>query len=243
MNTTLVDFQLRSREILELAKQRDPKEFNSLDSELSMMTNLIESVYHDLVSCHRQVRLFYDKKPPISKPCDILEPKRIIVKTIEDVQETPLFYVSSINQYAINIGGILLRGNLLDIKSKQEAKKENNLTWMMCKNHNKCQTLTTERMCPYWHDPLQLLQLKKKGILSARRYHKYISRTRTALDTSWLFRKGPSCSSFSKWMGSKSLLERDDLLFALGNLRFHNDMKEYKQLLVHDLLVCLTFDV
>jgi len=244
----LQQYLLRSKEILSAAEQDKCHDtFLYLDDEMRIMTEHVEEVYRSMIEMHKKLRRLYAKKPPQIKPCDVLEPKRLIVRTLDEVEETPLFYVTSLNQYAINIGGTIVRGNLLSVKTKQEfhrAESSPQVSFLSCESGNGCKALHNSAnggpMCNYWHDPLALQKLRQEGKLSTRMYARYINRTPVALNTSWLYWKGPR-STFVKWMGSKDLQERDKLLGTIGDLQFKKNMAEYQRLLMHDLLVCLTF--
>jgi hypothetical protein len=167
--------------------------------------------------------------------------KIIPVNNIHDIPETPLYYISGLNQYAINIGGMLLRGNIGNIYNI--CKIANNPTditnLVYCKHKNQCKRLLSGLFCKYYHDPAELQQLKDSGMISATTY-KSQNKPRNFSNTSWIYTEYPENSSNEnmRHFGSRDTLRQYIQLAKIQkNSRTVQYKKNYADQCMHDILV------
>lgn len=106
-----------------------------------------------------------------------------IVYDIKSVKETPIYYVASLDQFAININGILYRGNVGNIL---ENELSNNKI-QNCKFQNKC---IKKSDCHFYHDPIIF-----NGSRDVKNFHY----------TSWNYGKG----KYNRRYGGLSTIEAD----------------------------------
>ena len=167
--------------------------------------------------------------------------KIISVDNVHDIPETPLYYISGLNQYAINIGGMLLRGNIGNIyNSGKITNNSTNITNLVyCKHKNQCQKLLSGQLCKYYHDPTELLQLKDSGVISATTY-KSQNKPRNFSNTSWLYTEYPekARNEHMRHFGSGDTLgQYIQLLKIQDNKRIALYKKNYTDQCMHDILV------
>ena len=81
-------------------------------------------------------------------PC--VNVKAITVSDINEIPNAHLYWVKNIGQFAININGTLLRGNIGNIYNKTDAFKKN---VRECRDYKKC--LSRVKPCNNFHDPLK----------------------------------------------------------------------------------------
>ena len=149
----------------------------------------------------------------------------IPVKHIETSSEMPvndLYYIRDIKQYAINIGGILIRGNLsnlVDYKTEQSAE---------CEYGINCKSFAKNTVCPYYHDPTDFVHhnLPVPDI------------TRNFTIGSWIYSKKKTPKTyFNRHIGSKDRLHYD--LSTLKRVQYREEIYNREGQLIHDLLIYL----
>ena len=111
-----------------------------------------------------------------------------IVYDINSVKETPIYYVSSIDQFAININGVLYRGNVGELLSSEYSNNK----LQHCKFQNNC---IKKSECQYYHDPLIF-----EGSRDRKNFHY----------TAWNYGKG----KYNRRYGGLSTIETD--LYNIG---------------------------
>ena len=93
-----------------------------------------------------------DKKTVVG---DIVLP----IKTVETEIQIPVshvYYISSLKQYAINIAGVIVKGNLGNIVEYQTNHSSN------CEYGIKCKSFNKDQPCNYYHPPEDYLKLGKE---------------------------------------------------------------------------------
>lgn len=141
----------------------------------------------------------------------------ITVKKLTDIPVSRLYYVEELNEYAFNINGINMNGNLCDI-SEYESPKSAHCRYMhKCKNMKKCQ---------YYHSPIDYIN---SGM-------EISTETRCFTVGSWIYNKNKN-NKFARHIGSKSNLEFD--LQRLKKIDLNTEIYNRKQQMVHDLLIYL----
>jgi len=152
-----------------------------------------------------------------------------VVETLEQIPDTPLYWVNSLQQFAISINGTILRGNIGNIYEKNTASGMFNIK--ECRNYEKC--LKRKRRCKYFHDPLKIKKMNAEAKDPIRNF----------TNSSWLFTSSPkNVKNINlRHIGNRNTLGNDLYLMKYdktypveANSRFYQTM--------HDLLVLLTMD-
>jgi hypothetical protein len=156
---------------------------------------------------------------------EIVKSIRILTKTVdllEDIPISPLYYVKSIEQYAFNINGITISGNLaniVDYPHEQSAR---------CEYGIKCKSFTKKVQCKYYHDYNDWLKLKLP----------VPEQTRSFTRGSFLYTnsKKPSCY-FTRHIGNKETILQD--LAMMKSRQYLDEINNREGQLIHDLLIYL----
>jgi hypothetical protein len=147
----------------------------------------------------------------------------IPAKIVQDISEIPvsnLYYVEPLKQFAINVDGVVIKGNLGNIV---EYKKENSAR---CEYGSECKSFTKNIECPYYHDPEDFIKHNKE----------VSDKTRNYTAGSWIYSRNKNPSTyFARHLGS-----RDKLLFDLNTLKkvqYHEEISNREGQLIHDLIL------
>jgi hypothetical protein len=166
---------------------------------------------------------------------------RIIeVANLRDIPECPIYYIKPYKQYALNIGGLILRGNIGNIYNSNMVSKNNtlpNLTY--CKHKNHCTKLLSGKSCKYYHDPADLVELKNSGLISESLYTNQC-KPRNFINTSWIYTEYPEKASNlnMRHFGSRDTLSHYISLAKIeDNPRFSIYYHNYADQCIHDILV------
>jgi hypothetical protein len=150
-------------------------------------------------------------------------------------------WVPSINQYYIKINNLILRGNLANIYDKKILLNDKIHAYQVkiCSKKNDCLNILTNVYCKYYHDPLELLELKNKGKITNEFYLQTIQYTRNFSNTAWIYSNSlkPYIKNNMRCIGSKSSLNNDiSMMKIVPNYECIDDMK---QQVMHDILILL----
>jgi hypothetical protein len=183
----------------------------------------------------------YTENATIDKTIFSTDNSKIIeVNFIEEIPETNIYWVSSIKQYAINIGGLILRGNIGTIYNSNIIKLNNNIhNLIYCKNHNSCKKILSGKLCKYYHDPQDLYYLKSIGLINSNLFDLQ-SQPRNFINTSWIYTDYPEKSSNTnmRHFGSRdSLLDYIQLAKLEKNSKNKIKHINYADQCIHDFLV------
>ncbi len=175
-----------------------------------------------------------DKDLGILKSLNPVESKELVkgisvpVKTVEfttDIPESSLYYVNETKQYAVNIAGIIIRGDLGNIV---EYQCENSAH---CEYGIDCNSFKTKKQCPYYHQPEDYIKQKLP----------VPERTKNFTAGSWLYSKTKTPRTyFTRHIGS-----RDRLIFDLNTIRtvqYREEIANREGQLIHDLLIYLVLN-
>lgn len=261
MNTTLQQYCVRAAEI----KSNISKEnctlisltnINNYMAELSTMQQyledtllLVKSAHNDLTMCQVQSNIIvqpdiiqkklYNDDMTISE--EFLEKAHtniVEVNSLLDIPEMPIYWVSSLKQYAVNLGGMVLRGNIGNIYNASMVSKNKNLSGLIyCKNGNSCDKILSGRPCKYYHDPLELQKLKTTGLVDQIGAQ---SNSRNFINTSWMYTEYPEKLSNAnmRHFGSRECLKQYIQLAKIeDNPRITTYCKNYADQCMHDILV------
>jgi hypothetical protein len=153
---------------------------------------------------------------------------------------THLTWIEELGQYSININNMVLRGNIGDIYNKKIINKGNVHTHQVaiCVHGNECRNVLSEKYCKYYHDPMELLQLKKQGKISDKYFQSIIKLKRNFSNTAWLYAPDNFINRHLRCIGSAATLDNDISILMLNNDK-KNIIETYKQQVMHDILVLL----
>ncbi len=138
------------------------------------------------------------------------------VATEEQIPIMNLYYIVPLKQYAINIGGIIIKGNLAEITEGSPTKKS-----FPCKKGPSCSEMRNG-MCPFFHEPEHYLKQNME-----------VKNDRVLSNVSWIY--DPKSNKSTRKIGGKSTLASD--LMTTHSLNTEISTREYQ--LIHDLLVLL----
>lgn len=263
MYTTLQQYCARASEIKSnISKENctliSLSNINNYMVELSTMQQYIEDTLSLVKTVHNELTVFQVQSNIIIQP-SIIQKKLynenmtigeeyleaaytniVEVNSLLDIPEIPLYWVSSLKQYAINIGGMILRGNIGNIYNASMVKKNKNLTGLVyCKNGNSCDKILYGRSCKYYHDPLELQKLKTAGLVNNDQLENQ-SNHRNFINTSWMYTEYPEkiANANMRHFGSRECLKQYIQLAKIeDNPRIETYCKNYADQCMHDILV------
>jgi len=99
-----------------------------------------------------------------------------VVRGLSELPMIHLYYVESIRQFALNINGVVIRGNIGDVHNKHTVNKNR----AECPSGVQCPSLLAGVACSFWHDPIHLSSLPRRvsALLDKRRVFDPIVRIR-----------------------------------------------------------------
>ncbi len=161
--------------------------------------------------------LFAEEKKQIAK--DISIPVKI-VENISDIPISNFYYINSLKQYAININGIIIKGNLgniVDYKDKFSSR---------CEYGAECKSFKKNMLCSYYHDPEDFIKNGKPIPDIERNF----------TTGSWIYSKTKTPKTyFCRHVGSKNRLIYD--LNTLKRVQYREEISNREGQLIHDLLI------
>lgn len=139
-----------------------------------------------------------------------------IVANLSDCLAVPIYYVKSINQYAININGMILRGNIGNVVDKHFTT----YCVKQCVHGNTCQKLLKNKRCGYFHDPLDLVAVQH--LIRPCVYKWYMTQ-------------------YQNFVSASKSVSQKDLALEIEKTKVLSDtLQPRKAQLMHDLLVANT---
>ena len=183
----------------------------------------------------------YTENAIINKDLFPNDNKKIIeINSIEEIPENPLYWIKPLKQYAINIGGLILRGNIGTIYNNNITKLNKNIPNLIyCKDKNTCKKILSGKLCKYYHDPQELYYLKTAGLITSN-FMELQSKSRNFINTSWIYTEYPENSSNSnmRHFGSyDTLVEFIQLAKLENNPNINLKYMNYADQCIHDILV------
>ena len=147
----------------------------------------------------------------------------IPIRTVATAKEIPvsnLYYVEEMKQYAINIEGIILRGDLCNITDYQTELSA------VCEYGISCKSFQKHTKCPYYHDPSDYIYHKQEIPTSRRNF----------TIGSWIYSKKKTPKTyFTRHLGSRDRLMYD--LATLKRVQYREEIYNREGQLIHDLLI------
>jgi hypothetical protein len=223
MNTQFNAYVERSKELLENKhKQKYEPEH---EHTYKAMISYIEQILHQL-------------KKDYMEYCSPNDEMTEIV----DIATSNLTWIPELNQYGLKINGILIRGNLANIYDKKIIYNKNVNTHQIvfCGDGNTCQKILKEEYCKFYHDPLDLLELKNQGKISKEFYKKHIVEyPRNFSNTSWIYCDDQNKKNkYMRIIGAKQNLDYDAKTLRLTDPIYYKQIiEDLKQQIMHDILV------
>lgn len=171
-----------------------------------------------------------------------------IVKNIDEIPNVPIYWVENINQFAVHINGVILRGNIGNIYTKKHIQKNVDVNQtIICRNGNACKNLTEEKngivkLCKFYHDPMDLLEAFKEKKISLETFTKYKILTRNYINTSWIYTElqHHNKNIMMRHFGSKNTLKHELELMKIDNSNINKIIIDnYRQQTMHDILVIM----
>jgi hypothetical protein len=158
-----------------------------------------------------------------TEPREIIRGVNINVKTVATTKEIPvctIYYVEEIKQFAININGIVIRGDLCNIVPYQKEKSA------ACEYGIECRSFKLKKQCPYYHDPADYLHHKIPVPEQSRNF----------TIGSWIYTKNKNPSTYyTRHIGSKDRILYD--LATLKTVQYRAEVSNREGQLIHDLLI------
>lgn len=249
MDNTLNDYVRRAGEIYSYSKEINKfqkKHANELKHMISFLENTL-----NIVKGKQELALNID---PFSNCDDQVVPVNNLIKgcsyskfdsdkkEIKDCEKnTNLVYIPELNQYYLKINNLVLRGNIGNIYDNKVVRKTSEIKThqvMICAFGNNCPHVLSMSYCKFFHDPLDLLQLKEENVINNEYYQNTIKLTRNFANTSWLYSADARELNNVRTIGSKSTLNNDMKLCKISKA-YRQQIENMKQQVMHDLLVLL----
>lgn len=143
-----------------------------------------------------------------------------IVETLSDIPVTYMYYIPKLNQFALNVNGVILKGNLGNLV---EYQTENSAR---CEYGVECRSFTKKIKCPYYHDPEDFIKHNLPVPDDVRSF----------TIGSWLYSKNRNPRTyFTRHLGSKDSLSYD--LHNLKKVQYREEISNREGQLIHDLLI------
>lgn len=254
MDKTLRDYLKHADDVYEYFEKYfvclSDKQIEEKIIEIQSNIKTIQTVAYQLANVSNiATRALNKRSKPITKPVDPypsnedvgilrslnpIESKELIkgisipVKTVDCINDIPignLYYVENIKQFAINIAGIIIKGNLgniVDYRADNSAK---------CEYGIECKSFKRKTQCSYYHDPEDYIKL---GLPVPE-----ITKNFTV--GSWIYSKTKTPKTyFARHVGSKDKLLYD--LSTIKRVQYREEISNRECQLIHDLLIYLVLN-
>jgi hypothetical protein len=163
------------------------------------------------------------------------------VKSLDEIPNTPMYWVSDIQQFAMHLNGVIFRGNIGNIYDKHNIQTNSNINQtIICSYGNSCQKILHGEPCKFYHDPVDLHKVMTEKKISRETYFAYCNKHRNFVNTSWVYtdiqhnQKNKSMRHF----GSRNTLNHEFNLMRLNNSNSNEiNISNYRHQCMHDILV------
>ncbi len=147
-------------------------------------------------------------------------PVKFVEKAI-DIPVGNLYYVTTLQQYAININGIIIKGNLANIGDYKKEKTA------VCDYGTECKQFKEGKECGFYHNPEDYIS---NGLTIP---HDHV---RNFTVGSWLYSETYKKSNYyARHVGGLNTLERD--LTMLKKIQYKEEINTREGQLIHDLII------
>jgi hypothetical protein len=164
-----------------------------------------------------------------------------VVESCEDIPNTPLYWVKSLNQFAIHVNGVVLRGNIGNIYSNHSKNSEYGTNIKRCKHQNKCTFLLSGKKCRYYHEINDVYNLFLQKKISKNVYDVYLSMFRNYTNISWLYTNDvfKKQNKMMRFVGSRNTLKCD---LDASKYRSKEWSSVYQGQMFHDFLIVMAMN-
>jgi hypothetical protein len=154
---------------------------------------------------------------------EVLDGIDIPVKAVASCSDIPInhiYYIEDLKQYAINVAGVIVKGNLGNIVEYQTERSARCEYGVKCKSFDKCIP------CNYYHDPEDYIA---KGLPIP-----VLPRNYTV--GSWLYSKNKRSvkTYFTRHIGNRATMRYD--LAMMKRLQYREEVANREGQLIHDLI-------
>jgi len=157
------------------------------------------------------------------------------LESLDEIPNTNIYWISSINQFAVRINGVLFRGDIGNIFNKND---QNQIGIEKCCHGKNCKNLKTKHGCKFYHDPFDLLM---NGLLdTSDEKTKICSKYRNWSNSSWIYTSDfikPSNLNM-RHIGNRATLN-EDLILLKKSIKYKDSIDKYQSQIMHDILVVL----
>ena len=191
----------------------------NIQAVAKFMADISNSIIQSTMMVRKISQIDLDPYPKSTDHVCLRISNKNFIKEVDSPLQIPisnLYYIRSLKQYAINIGGIIFKGNLADITDGHITQKT-----FPCRIGSACRELKNGT-CPFYHDPEHYLEHKLP-----------IKNDRMLSNTSWIY--DPTSKKSTRKIGGKSTINAD--MLRVKSLGVEISTREYQ--LIHDLLVLL----
>jgi hypothetical protein len=216
----LIDIQSPNIQAFKHTQVSEPIKPSNLLDQISTISNLS----------------LYDYQTDIKEIAQNVSTPVVVVKNIHEIPSTSVYWISSLNQFAVKINNVLFRGNVGDIYRKEDIQKLNKPEQItICKRGNACSVLLAGESCKFYHDPNDVNKLYHDKKITHRD-----NKIRNFVNTSWVYtdktqhKKNMSMRHF----GSRSTLKHDiDLIKINMSPVMRTSINNFEHQCMHDILV------
>ena len=166
------------------------------------------------------LRVLYPLKEESKELLDgIVLPVRIVQKAT-DIPVSPIYYIRELKQYAININGVVIKGNLGNITEYQTKYSAR------CDYSTECKSFITGKPCNYYHDVEDYVKLNLPIPDIIRNF---------TIGSFIYSRNLRPKTYFTRHVGSYDTLATD--LQNLRKIQYREEISNREGQLIHDLLI------
>lgn len=251
MNNTLNDYINRTNTIINYSKtttiynklnQKNTNEFKQMITYLEKTLKYVISKYEIYITPNVQNRRdlnISDSMLKLNNPKFILNASITPLYSSISQKNINLQWIQELNQFHIKINNLSLYGNIGNIYDKKILKNDRIQAHQVvaCAKQNNCNNILSQQYCKFWHDPINLLELKKNKIISDDFYYTTIKYKRNFASTTWIYTSDINLSNTNlRSLGSAATLPNDLLVAKLSSNRkvYIDNMKAQ---VMHDLLI------
>ncbi len=171
------------------------------------------------------IKSIYTDKHKCKKITDEISLQVKTVKNINDIPASNLYFIEDLQQFAINIEGIIIKGNLGNIVPYQEENTTRCEYGTMCKN------FINNKKCKYYHEPEDYLSLNLPISTEVRNF----------TNGSFMHCNNKKYKNYyTRHVGSRNTLDFD--IKSLQNTQYKEEIFNRSGQLIHDLLIYLALN-
>jgi len=239
MDNSLNDYIIRSNEIINSFNQSKKKQKKI--NEFKHMIFNVETVLIFIKNQFNKIDIDIDKNEEIiDNPKFIKNVNVTSLTSLNSINKVNLGWVGEINQYSLKINNLVIRGNIGNIYDSKMLLNDRIQAHqvVICSKGNTCSNILSNQYCKFFHDPMDLLDLKNNKIISDQFYQKCIKLTRNFSSTSWIYSTDVNRKSNMRCIGSKSTIDYDIACIKTLDV-YKANIENMKHQVMHDLLILL----